>query len=200
MQVRTYPVTLSEDDKRRAWELGKARHAFARGAGLGHAAGVDGGPLGDALGAAAELAVSKLTGLPWDDRVGVQPKGTPDVGPLHVRHTRHDGGHLLLTYADPDPDPFVLVTGMLEKGKPPTLVVRGYIRAGAGKLSRWWRKIGAGAVCFCIPQAELRDLGELRDSLRLWRDLHAWDGQPVADHDREVAVLPAAARDRRLRA
>jgi hypothetical protein len=114
---------------------------------------VDGDSWGhDIEGAAAEMAVAKLLGRFYVPALHVQANGEGDVAQYQVRSTIHDHGCLLVKTGDADADVFILVTG-----RAPVLTVRGWIRAGEGKRSEWWREV-RGRTAFFVPQYALTPL------------------------------------------
>ena len=105
----------------------------------------------DIEGAAAELAVAKVTNRYWS---GLTKQGV-DVGKnAGVRHTPHEDGHLIVYDDDPDEMVMVLVTGT-----PPVLTVRGWVLAAAAK-SPGYRREGRPATEFWVPQTALRGFAE----------------------------------------
>jgi len=79
-------------------------------------------------GAAAEYAVAKYTGVPWNGDVG-HPKA-PDVGPYQVRLSMvGDWGDLILHPPDKDDEVFIHVTGYA-----PYFKLTGWCRAWEGKI------------------------------------------------------------------
>jgi len=103
----------------------------------------------DIEGAASERAVAKVLGIYLEPHLTPQAPGEPDVGPWHVRWTRHPVGHLLLYQHDPDQGVFILVVGEM-----PDYVVVGSIRARDGKRGEWWRD---DTSSWWVPQHALRD-------------------------------------------
>jgi len=107
-------------------------------------------------GACAELAVSRLIGCYWHAIVA-DPNGLPgDAGPLQIRSTPHDDGHLVVYDTDPDQAIFVLVIGTV-----PVFVVRGWMQGSMAKRSQWWRPEGK-APAYWIPQSELRPMSQIK--------------------------------------
>lgn len=101
-------------------------------------------------GAAAELAVAKVTGRFWN-ALARHPTTLPgDVGLLQVRWSALAKARLIVHDADPDEAVFVLVTGL-----PPTLEVVGSIRGADAKDPCYWTDPGTGRPAFFVPQAAL---------------------------------------------
>lgn len=108
-------------------------------------------------GAAAEIAVAKAFNRYWTDTP--DPDYTGDVGPYHVRSTKHEEGGLLLHPDDPDDGVFVLVVGEI-----PVFRLAGWILGREGKRERFWLAGGpggSGRPCFKVPQRELFPIEEL---------------------------------------
>jgi len=102
----------------------------------------------DIEGAAAELLVARELGRYWHPALDPDRK-VGDVAGVDVRHTRLDGGALILHDEDIDDRPYVLVTGSL-----PLLTIRGHLHAETGKDRRWWRT-DTGRPAYFVPQAAL---------------------------------------------
>lgn len=101
-------------------------------------------------GACGELAFCKARDLHWGGTVN-SFKGA-DVGRnVQVRTRSEHGYDLIVRSDDSDLDWFVLVTG-----KPPTFVVRGYIRGRDAKRAEWIHNHGGHGPAYFVPQSALR--------------------------------------------
>lgn len=103
-------------------------------------------------GAAAEMAVAKVTNRYWSPlKAGALYGGPVDVGRMiQVRQTKRGDGCLLLHRSDADDHVFVLVIG-----SPPSFDVVGWIKAKDGKRPEFWRTF-TGRPAFFVPQEALR--------------------------------------------
>jgi hypothetical protein len=149
-------VSLSYSDRALAARVGQERFDRRRGAGSEHRwARVDEHTAAKEIESiGAEIEAARAIGRDWVDRDSPDHDG--DIGPgLQVRHTRYDGGHLILHPEDEDGHVFFLVTGSF-----PNLTVRGWIRASEGKRGEWWGELQRGRPAFNIPQHRLHRLEE----------------------------------------
>lgn len=159
-------IRLSEEEFRRAIAVGIERRVTALR--LKRSNPIGAGPCHwdhDIEGAAAELAVSKYTGLPWydlADRISALPG---DVGHLQVRCTKYDKGQLILHDSDKDNDPFVLVAGIS-----PVLKLAGWawgkdVKVKGpdkdGKIIKIHWKSDIARPCYMFPQSLLQPLATL---------------------------------------
>jgi hypothetical protein len=136
------PVRLTDADWDQSVAVGNARNKSCRD--KKHPDGAVGDSLTiDPLGAFAELALSRVTGLPWWtaiytlpelERKVRRPHDGRDVGHLEVRATINRTGSLLLKPHDPDHVPFVLaiVLGRI-------VSFAGWCYARDGKQKKFWR-------------------------------------------------------------
>lgn len=104
--------------------------------------------------ACAEMVVAKTFNRYWHGFVE-EPKTLPgDVGTYQVRHTIHQGGHLILYEKDQANMAVILVVGTA-----PTYEIRGWYRKGE-ESEDWWRIMRGHRACW-VPQSKLRPLAEL---------------------------------------
>ena len=107
----------------------------------------------DSLTIAAEACMAEMAVAKWMDRFWCGKVGNGDAGDLtgmEVRHTTHDGGHLIVHPGDNDLARFVLVTGSMGKYR-----LRGMIMGRDAKQTRYWKELQAGRPAYCVPQADL---------------------------------------------
>lgn len=107
-------------------------------------------------GACGEIAYCKARNVHWSASVN-SFKG-PDVGQnVQIRtRSRHDYD-LIVRADDSDLDWFVLVTG-----KPPTFIVRGYIRGREAKQAHWLKNHGGHGDAYFVPVSALKPIGDAK--------------------------------------
>lgn len=108
----------------------------------------------DMEGAGAELAVAKVTGWYWDGAVGTF-HDRADVRAVHVRHTIHPAGHLLIRPGLDVAGIYVLVTGMM-----PDYAVQGWARWPGCEVIEA-RPDPARAPALMVQPGTLREVAEL---------------------------------------
>lgn len=115
----------------------------------------------DVLAFAAEIAAAKAFDRYWHDSPELDYDG--DIGSLapkiHVRHTCHEAGRLILRPVDSEDSAFVLVVGTV-----PVFRVVGWISSDEGMTDEFWvLDLGNDRPpCWMVPQAALRPIEELR--------------------------------------
>ncbi len=114
-------------------------------------------------GAIGEYAVASVLGVFWTGGRGIV--GTADVGPVEVRATSCNGGHLIIHPDDDDAKAFILVTGSA-----PTVTLRGWRFAGECKdKEKYWRQLNpmrSDGKAYCVPQIDLHGMDTLAG--RMW--------------------------------
>lgn len=115
------------------------------------------------LGAAAELAVAKWAGIPYEGTVNTFTS-TPDVGPFDVRSTtRIKTGCLIVRDEDHIERPFVLVLSRGWPGNP--LYLPGWL-FGHEVQPRHIKQPHNHPKAWFVPQADLHPMEEWRDGRR----------------------------------
>jgi hypothetical protein len=110
----------------------------------------------ETLGACGELALALALGKPWAGTVGTF-HDEPDVSGLDVRTTTREDGSLIIGSRDPVDRYVVLVTG-----QPPTLTIRGYLKAADARRAEWVRDPGGLGPAWFVPQSALHPFGGRR--------------------------------------
>jgi hypothetical protein len=104
------------------------------------------------LGAAGELAVARALEVPWDATVNTFR--APDLGGIFQVRTRSEHWHdLIVRSEDKDEEIFILVTG-----RPPDLVVHGWIVGKDAKQHQWKNDYGGRPTAYFVPKAALQQL------------------------------------------
>lgn len=113
------------------------------------------GNVDEAEAAAAEMAVAKALNRFWDGSVNNFDR--PDLGALHIRHTKRHDGSLIVRKKDVekygDEAVYVLVTG--SRGE---YVVQGTITAGEAQREDFWRNPNGRGGAWFVPQSALSPL------------------------------------------
>lgn len=109
----------------------------------------------DIEGCAAEAAVAKFLGVPFDPIVGALDTKIGDVASFQVRSTKYTTGCLLVHDGDPDDHVYILVTG--EQGK---YNLRGWRYARDCKQPQLW-KVYKGRGSYWVPQEMLLPMKDL---------------------------------------
>lgn len=146
-------ITLSASEMLLAAQAGVMRTVenMVRGAKGAHGSAVDDWSM-SIEGALAEWAASKALGIHWPGKGKMRGA---DAGNLQIRSTKNERGSLLLHDSDRDEDTFVLMIGSGSHWRP-----AGWIRAGDGKIKKWWRT-DMRSPCYLVPQDQLRDMVDL---------------------------------------
>ena len=159
-------VSLSEDLRKMADEVGRKRQFENRSAGQ-HDGRVISDPMSpDLQGAWAELVVAAVFKLPWSGAFVPHKKWLTwrfedgaDVGDaIQVRGTYHANGRLPLHPSDKDSAPYVLVR--LNKGGNIASVC-GWITGAEGKEKGVWEDVGYGRPCYYVDSADLYPINTL---------------------------------------
>lgn len=109
----------------------------------------------DVLGCASELAVAKWLGIEWTRSVNTF-RHLADVGEdIDVRCTDRADGRLILRERDHPYRWFILVTG-----RPPTLVLRGWIRGEDAMVPEWLGNPHGWGSAWLVPQVALIPITE----------------------------------------
>ena len=104
----------------------------------------------DIDGASSELAVAKCLGMYWP--ASVNDYKSPDVGVLHVRSTKAEGGHLIVRQNDVVSARYVLVRNLC-----PVFFVMGSKLGSDAMVDRYWRDSGGGVGAWWVPASDLED-------------------------------------------
>jgi hypothetical protein len=108
--------------------------------------------------ACAECAFAQWRGLFWMG--GGAERDLSDVGEYSVRHSRYQGGRLLITKEDrarfSADTKVVLVTGI-----PPVLTMQGWIEIGETEDDAYWTDPQQGRFCWAVPQSDLKPMSQL---------------------------------------
>lgn len=117
----------------------------------------------DIEGAAAERALAKYMGVPWNG--GVNTFKAPDVATFQVRSTTLGHGSLILRHRDKKPDEiYVLVIGECKRREPSDrphggkYIPIGWMTCREAKTPRWWR---TDKNAWFVEQGALHDLTEI---------------------------------------
>jgi len=103
----------------------------------------------DVIGACAEMAFCKATGIPWEERINTFHRA--DVGEdIQIRGTWRVDGCLLHRPDEPAEHWYCLVTG-----DPPVMTIRGWIRGENARRDEWRRNWNGGSLVWAVPQAVL---------------------------------------------
>lgn len=145
-------VTLSWAEVAVAARVGEARTIRNRAAGNaqrhGKAQGADWS--GDIEAAAAELAAARVLGVYWPIVAEADSWGDLGYG-LHVRHTAHENGCLILHKDDQPAHFYICVIGSV-----PTFNVAGFMLAAEGQQDSYWSDpSGQNRPAYFIPQSDL---------------------------------------------
>lgn len=117
----------------------------------------------DEMSAVSEYLVAALTGRKWlsGGIVRDNPEDGDVEGPLQIRWTKYDNGHLLIYPDEPNNQPWILVTGR----DPYSLNIRGWIFGQDAKKKEFFRRDLAEKrnreAAYWIPQEELHDMKSL---------------------------------------
>lgn len=104
------------------------------------------------LGAEGEIALARLTGLPWKCNAG-RGYGLPDVGGYGVRTRRHQG--LLIVHTD---DRLSMPMVLMREVGPHAYQVAGWVeRAGACHKAEWLADPGDRNPAYFVPDNVLND-------------------------------------------
>jgi hypothetical protein len=151
--VMLLDVRLPIGELQRAGHHGLTRHARAlynRNA-PAHGVAVDDWRA-HVLGAWGECVVARVTDHYWPTDVGPD-RGSPDVGPWHVRTRAHADDELIIRERDADGGPFVLVVLV----RLPVFRIVGWCYGHEGKRAEWWTDHGNGRPpAYFVPHTPLR--------------------------------------------
>jgi hypothetical protein len=143
-------VTLNRSEIMRAIAVGVDRNLDNIFNDRHHRHGFDGGNGWDPHieGAAAELALANILGIPWDGNLG--NLDADDVGHFQVRQTRYSSGKLRAHPDDKDHRAYVLMTGLI-----PTFSFGGWLLGRDCKKREYWCAPQSGRYAYFVPQSKL---------------------------------------------
>jgi hypothetical protein len=149
-------VELTAEELEVARFVGELRlaTALARGA-RNRIAGYEVTPAEEMQGAAAELAVARMTNRYPTSLMGRGAVADVGLG-LQVRSTRHNEGRLVVHRQDPADQSYCLVVAISES----LFDVRGFVRGVDARVDEFWRA-KANPPGWWVPQVALVDLAAL---------------------------------------
>lgn len=105
--------------------------------------------------AIAEMAAAKERGVFWDATL-CNFKNADLGADKQVRHTKRQGGSLIIRPEDSDDHRYILVVGIA-----PDYRVCGWIWGHEAKQERWLRSPNNRPPAYFVPQEVLREMGDL---------------------------------------